>query len=51
MKFLFDLDGTVTSQETLPLISDYFGCAEQIAELTARTIAGNVPFSILPALM
>lgn len=44
MKFLFDLDGTVTSQETLPLISEYFGCAEQIAELTARTIAGNVPF-------
>lgn len=44
MKFLFDLDGTVTSQETLPCISKYFGCTEQIEELTARTIAGNVPF-------
>lgn len=44
MKFLFDLDGTVTSKETLPVISDHFGCSEQIGELTARTVAGNVPF-------
>ena len=44
MKFLFDLDGTVTSQETLPVISEYFGCTEQISELTVRTVAGNVPF-------
>lgn len=44
MKFLFDLDGTVTSKETLPIISEHFGCTEQIAELTARTVAGNVPF-------
>lgn len=44
MKFLFDLDGTVTSQETLPVISNHFGCTEQISELTARTVAGNVPF-------
>lgn len=44
MKFLFDLDGTVTMQETLPIISEHFGCSEQIAELTARTVAGNVPF-------
>lgn len=44
MKFLFDLDGTVTSQETLPIIANHFGCADQIAELTARTVQGNVPF-------
>lgn len=44
MKFLFDLDGTVTSKETLPIISEHFGCTEQIAELTTRTVAGNVPF-------
>lgn len=44
MKFLFDLDGTVTNQETLPIISEHFGCVEQIAELTTRTVAGNVPF-------
>ena len=44
MKFLFDLDGTVTAAETLPIISQHFNCAEQIAELTARTVQGNVPF-------
>lgn len=44
MKFLFDLDGTVTSQETLPIIANHFGCVEQISELTARTVQGNVPF-------
>lgn len=44
MKFLFDLDGTVTAAETLPIISAHFGCAEKIAELTARTVQGNVPF-------
>ena len=44
MKFLFDLDGTVTSKETLPIISEHFGCTEQIAELTMRTVAGNIPF-------
>lgn len=44
MKFLFDLDGTVTSAETLPVIAKHFNCVEQISELTARTIQGNVPF-------
>lgn len=44
MKFLFDLDGTVTSQETLPVIANYFHCQEEIANLTKRTVAGNVPF-------
>lgn len=44
MKFLFDLDGTVTAAETLPIISQHFDCAEKIAELTARTVQGNVPF-------
>lgn len=44
MKFLFDLDGTVTAQETLPIISEHFECTEQIAELTSRTVAGNIPF-------
>ena len=44
MKFLFDLDGTVTSKETLPIIAEHFHCKNEIAELTARTVAGNVPF-------
>ena len=44
MKFLFDLDGTVTSQETLPVIANHFQCQEEIADLTKKTVAGNVPF-------
>ena len=42
-KFLFDLDGTVTKQETLPLIAKAFG-VEEIEGLTKETVAGNVPF-------
>ena len=44
VKFIFDLDGTVTSQETLQLIAEHFGVQEEISELTARTIRDNVPF-------
>ncbi len=44
MKFLFDLDGTVTSLETLPLISSHFKCQEEILELTQKTVQGNIPF-------
>ena len=44
MKFLFDLDGTITSQETLPVIAANFNCQDEITELTKRTVAGNVPF-------
>lgn len=44
MKFLFDLDGTVTSQETLPIIASHFNVQEQIDKLTKQTVQGNVPF-------
>ncbi len=44
MKFLFDLDGTVTAQETLPIIAGHFGIQDQILELTQQTVQGNVPF-------
>lgn len=44
MKFLFDLDGTVTSAETLPIIASHFDCKEEISELTKRTVQGNIPF-------
>ncbi len=44
MKFLFDLDGTVTSEETLPIIAKHFKCEDKILELTKRTVQGNVPF-------
>ena len=38
VKFIFDLDSTVTSQETLPLIASHFGVEEKISELTRKTI-------------
>ena len=43
-KFIFDLDGTITQQETLPLIAKVFQCEEQIESLTQETIRGNIPF-------
>lgn len=42
--FLFDLDGTITKQETLPLISNHFHVAKEISELTKKSVKGNIPF-------
>ena len=42
--FLFDLDGTITKEETLPLIARHFNVQEEIESLTKETVAGNVPF-------
>ena len=44
MKFLFDLDGTVTSQETLPVIANHFDISKEMEELTRQTVQGNIPF-------
>jgi HAD superfamily phosphoserine phosphatase-like hydrolase len=44
IKFIFDLDGTVTSEETLPLIADHFNIQAEIAVITRETIQGNIPF-------
>lgn len=44
VKFIFDLDGTLTKSETLPVISKHFLLQEQIAELTMQTVQGNIPF-------
>ena len=44
MKFIFDLDGTVTSKETLPIISNHFDVDEEIMKLTEETVKGNIPF-------
>ena len=44
MKFIFDLDGTLTLQETLPLISSHFNVDEKINKLTEDTVKGNIPF-------
>lgn len=45
MQFLFDLDGTITREETLPLLARAFGLEKEIASLTARTVAGEIPFA------
>ena len=44
IKVILDLDGTITSQETLPLIANHFGIQEKIDELTKETIQGNIPY-------
>ncbi len=44
MKFLFDLDGTITTQEILPLIARELGIEEKMESLTRRTMAGEIPF-------
>lgn len=44
VKFLFDLDGTITKQETLPMIANHFHVKDKIDRLTQETVAGNVPF-------
>ncbi|MDR2488589.1 MAG: HAD-IB family phosphatase [Desulfovibrio sp.] len=45
IRFIFDLDGTVSAEETLPLIASHFRIEEEIAVLTRETIAGNIPFT------
>lgn len=42
--FLFDLDGTITQRETLPIIAKYFNIEDQINDLTIDTVNGNLPF-------
>lgn len=41
--FLFDLDGTLTKLETIPIIADALGL-ESLHELTRATVAGDIPF-------
>lgn len=43
-RFIFDLDGTISAQETLPLIASHFHIEEEIDSLTRETVAGNIPF-------
>lgn len=42
--FIFDLDGTVTKTELLPLIASNFQIGADIASLTSETVLGNIPF-------
>jgi phosphoserine phosphatase len=43
--YLFDFDGTITSVELLPLIACELGLEHEMADLTRRTILGELPFS------
>lgn len=42
--FIFDLDGTITRLELLPLIARELGIESKMAELTEKTMAGLIPF-------
>ncbi len=44
MKFVFDLDGTITSVETLPIIAKNFKIHEELTQLTKDTVAGKLPW-------
>jgi HAD superfamily phosphoserine phosphatase-like hydrolase len=44
--FCFDLDGTVTRREVLPIIAAELGLAEEIGFLTQMTIKGQIPFEM-----
>ena len=43
--FLFDLDATVTRAEILPEIAARIDKAQEMRELTERTMAGELPFA------
>lgn len=42
--FAFDLDGTVTTREMLPIIAGLAGCREAVALLTELTLKGHIAF-------
>jgi len=43
-KFVFDLDGTITKVETLPLLAAELGLADEMKLLTDLTLSGQIPF-------
>ena len=45
-KYAFDLDGTVTTVETLPLLANELGLSTEIKFLTERTLEGAIPFDV-----
>jgi len=42
--FVFDLDGTVTEQEILPMLGAVAGLEQELARLTALTLTGAINF-------
>ena len=43
-EFAFDLDGTVTKVETLPLLAEELDLTEEMKLLTDLTLSGQIPF-------
>lgn len=46
IKYAFDLDGTVTTVETLPILAAELGLTREIKFLTDLTLRGAIPFDI-----
>lgn len=44
LKFVFDLDGTITSDETLPIIARAFNVHQELIQLTEDTVNGKIPW-------
>lgn len=44
IRFIFDLDGTVTSEEIVPKIAKKFHVENAVRALTDDTVSGNIPF-------
>ncbi len=44
VKFLFDMDGTLTARETLPMIAAHFGVQAPVADATIAAVTGREPF-------
>lgn len=42
--YAFDLDGTITKKEILPIIAKEVGIGQEMAILTKRTMDGEIPF-------
>ena len=42
--FVSDMDSTMIAHETLDEVADYLGLGEKISAITARTMAGELPF-------
>jgi hypothetical protein len=44
IKFLFDLDGTITTEELLPKLAKELGFFDEMKLLTKLTLNGDIPF-------
>lgn len=43
-QFIFDLDGTLTRKESIPMLAMHFNIEDDIEEITMQTVHGNIPY-------